>query len=632
MTDKNGYWGNVLEADLSQKTINNLSFPDELFPKLIGGRGLLHWLHYFNVEPNVDPLGPDNKLIFATGAFTGTLAPSASRYVVGAKSPLTGFLGDSNSGGQFGPEIKFAGYDAIMLKNSSSEPVYMTIFDDEVEFHSASDLWGKDTEGTEEFMYDKYGEDIQVACIGIGGENLVKFSGIVCNKDHIAARTGMGAVMGSKKLKAMVIRGTKDLPINNDIDKFMEARNELWDIVINDDRSGGELPDKGTTSLYEHHNELGGLSTRNWQSGSYEDIDVVNSDVLKEEYTTNTTACFSCPSHCDRYTYVSEGEFAGTYVGGPEYYTMLSFGSKLDNNNLPSILKANQLCNKFGLDTGSTGGVIAFAIECYEKGLLTKDMTDGLELKWGNYKAILKLIKKIANREGFGNILAQGFDKSIDYIGEESRKYSVDIKGMDPPTLDPRALKVYNFRYAIASRGGDHLRISANGAYGLDELPIDEAAEKLRFWQGIVTTSDMIGVCKFPYSFYSETPEVTFHKMLDLVPEMLTGITGEEFDEDRVLKTAERVDTIERSLNIRYGLTPADDDLPDRFKEEPLPSGPNEGEVYDIFDDLKKHYYDVAGWDMKSGIPFSEKYEELGLEKIKQDLEERGYEISERRD
>jgi aldehyde:ferredoxin oxidoreductase len=626
MAIKGGYWLKMLEVDLTKKEAAVKPIPEKIVENFLGGRGLLHWLHYNNVEPDADPLGPENALIFATGTLNGTLAPSSGRFVVGGKSPLTGILGDANCGGQYGPEIKYAGYDAMILKGKSTNPVYINIQNDKVEILDAQELWGHDSEDTEETLRKKHGKDVQVACIGIGGENQVHFAGIVCNKDHLAARTGMGAVMGSKNLKAVVVRGTKEIPIYN-MKEYKKIVDELWNVIVNDSRSGGHLPEYGTTSLFELHNSLGGLSTRNWQTGYFEDHDKCNAEAMNEKYLVNATACFNCPSRCDRYCYIKDGEYAGTYVGGPEYYTMLSFGSRLGNSDLPTILKANDLCNRYGLDTGSTGGIIAFAMECYEKGLLTKEMADGLDLAWGNTKSIIALVEKIAKRQGFGEILAQGFKKSVEYIGEESKRFAINIKGMDPPTLDPRALKVYNFRYAVASRGGDHLRISVHAAYELDKLPVDEAARRLRFWQKIVTIPDIMGVCKFPYTFYSEGPEVTFKKVLELVPAAIKAITGIEIDGDKLLKVSERVELIERSVNIRYGLKPSDDDLPERFKKEPMPSGPKKGAIHDLVDELKVFFYDDAKWDLVTGIPYEEQYEALDMLEIKEDLVKRGFQV-----
>ncbi|MBZ4688597.1 MAG: Aldehyde ferredoxin oxidoreductase [Clostridiales bacterium] len=625
MTVLGGYWLKVLDIDLSSGKIEKKPLPEEIAENMLGGRGFVSWLHYFNIDPEADPLGPDNALIFATGPFTGTLAPASGRFVVGGKSPLTGILGDANCGGQWGPELKYAGYDVLIVRGKAKSPVTINIMDDLVSIKPTYALWGKDTEETEKMVRNELKDDsVQVACIGIAGENLVRFAGIVCNSEHLAARTGMGAVMGSKNLKAIAVKGTKGAPLF-DHKEFKGLRDELWNIITTDSRSGEHLPQYGTTSLIDLHNSLGGLSTRNWQEGYFEDHEMINGDTLNKKYLFNTTACFNCPSRCDRYSYISEGEFKGTYVGGPEYYTILSFGSKLGNNNLASVLKANQLCNQYGLDTGTTGGIIAYAMECYENGILTEEDCDGLDLSWGNYHAIIELIHKIANREGFGNVLAHGFREAVKQIGEESAKYAIHIKGMDPPTLDPRALKVYNFRYAIASRGGDHLRISAHGAYKLDELPVEEAARQLVFWQNIVTIPDLIGVCKFPYTFYSETPDVTFKKVLELVPKMITAASGIEMDKEKILRASARAHLLERSLNIRYGLKPGDDKLPERFLKEPLPTGPKKGQVYDIFDDMKKSYYQAMFWDMETGIPFEEAYQGLGLSEIAQDLKRRGY-------
>ncbi|HOV79038.1 MAG TPA: aldehyde ferredoxin oxidoreductase family protein [Bacillota bacterium] len=625
MAIRSGYWLKLLDIDLSAGKIEKKPIPEEVAEKMIGGRGFVSWFHYFNIDPEADPLGPENALIFATGPLTGTLAPASGRFVVGGKSPLTGIMGDANCGGQWGPELKFAGYDVLIVRGRAGRPAVIKIADDDVEIEPAEALWGKNTEETEVLLREKYNDDsFQVACIGVAGENLVRFAGIVCNSEHLAARTGMGAVMGSKNLKAIAVKGTKSIPLY-DHQEFKKLRDELWGIVTGDSRSGEHLPQYGTTSLVDLHNSLGGLCTRNWQGAYFEDYRMINGDTLNEKYLINTTACFNCPSRCDRYSYVSEGEFKGTYVGGPEYYTILSFGSKLGNNNLASILKANQLCNRYGLDTGTTGGMIAFAMECYEKGLVTKEDADGLELNWGNYHAVLELIHNIADRKGFGNILAQGMVRAVGSIGKGAEKYAIHIKGMDPPTLDPRALKVYNFRYAIASRGGDHLRISAHGAYELDKMPVEEAAAKLKFWQNIVTVPDLIGVCKFPYTFYSETPEVTFKKVLDLVPGLIRAATGMEMNGDKLMRASERTDLLERSLNIRYGLKPADDVLPDRFLKEPLPAGPKKGAVYDIFDDLKKAYYKCAKWDPETGVPEEVSYRELELGDVARDLKKRGY-------
>lgn len=617
-----GYAGKMIEADLTKGAVTVSPLREDLALKYIGGRGFTSRLQWELVGPAVDPLGPDNVSIVATGPLTGTQAAASGRFTVGGRSPLTGILGDANSGGMWAAELKLAGYDLIILKGAAREPVYLVIDDERVELRDARHLWGRDTWETGDVIVNDLGEGFRVACIGPAGENLVRVAGIVVDADHLAARTGVGAVWGSKKLKAIAVRGTRDITIARPRE-FVRLADELWNLILCDKMSGTQLPKYGTTSLLNLHNDLGGLVTRNAQGGYFERADRIDCHALHSSYFVLATACYNCPCRCDRYSVVKEGEFAGTRVGGPEYFTIASFGSRCDNDNLASIIKANELCNRWGLDTASTGALIGFAMECYERGLLSRQRL-GYELNWGNYRAILSLVGDIAFRRGFGNVLADGVRAAVAALGPASARYAIHVKGMEPAPLDPRALKVYNFRYAVASRGADHLRISAHGAYELDRYPAEEAARRLKFWQDVVCVPDLMGICKFPYTFYSETPEVTFRKALELVPSLYEAATGVPLDRERLLQVSDRVAQTERAFNVRLGVGPKDDCLPARFLEEPLPAGPKKGEVYDRFDEVKRGFYLASGWDEETGAPRRERLEELGLQDVIEDLSRLG--------
>jgi aldehyde:ferredoxin oxidoreductase len=395
-----------------------------------------------------------------------------------------------------------------------------------------------------------------------------------------------------------------------------------------DQRSGKELLEYGTTYLMEHHATIGCLNTRNYTGGDFEGRDKIDGDALNATYFVKATACYRCPCKCDRYSEVHEGEFAGTKVGGPEYATLAAFGTGCGIDNLAAILRANELCNLYGLDTVETGNLIAFSMELYERGILTKEDTGGLELNWGNYRSMVELIDRIAFRQGYGDVLADGIVRATQKIGKNSERYAVHVKGMTPAGPDARAIKVYGFRFAVGSRGADHLRISAPGAYGLDALPMLEAAQKLHFWEKIVTLPDLMGLCKFPYSYYAETVELTLKKMLEILPGLYSAATGVTITGDDLLLVAERVNNVERTHNARLGLTSKDDTMPPKWTEEPLPSGRQKGAIYDILDPMREAWYKVHGWNDESGRPRRERLEELGLKDIADDLEQRGIPVS----
>ena len=540
---------------------------------------------------------------------------------------MTGILGDANSGGFFGAILKRAGYSLVLIHGKSPHPVYLWIDDDHVELRDARHLWGKDVHQTTDAIQREEGRGFRVAAIGQAGENLVHLAGIIVDKDHAAARTGLGAVMGSKQLKAIAVRASKSIPLS-DPATFSQLVAELREIERTDKRAQ-DFKVRGTLgTLMDHHTVIGAINTRNYQFGQFEGKEKIDNEALAQ-YLVRTTGCYRCSLRPDKYCRVGEGEFAGTEVGGPEYSTAVAFGSAVGNDNLAAILKGNDLANRYGMDTIDLGGVIAFSMELYQRGILTKDDTDGLELEWGNYHAMLQLIERIAFRKGpFADLLANGVHIAAQEIGRGAERYAVHVKGMTPAPLDARAVKVYNFRYAVGPRGADHLRISAPGGYALDEVPLLEAAEKLRYWQGIIAIPDLMGLCKFAYTYYTETPEKALHRTLDIVPALYTAATGFELTSDELLETAARVTNVERAHNCRLGLTSKDDTLPPRFTEDPMPAGPAKGKVYDILEPMKEAWYTVQGWNTETGIPKRERLEELGLKDIADDLERHGIDIS----
>jgi aldehyde:ferredoxin oxidoreductase len=620
-------YGLILRVDLTSGKIEKEPLSVGFAQKYYGGRGFTSRLQYDLIPKDVDPLGPENVLIFAPGALTGAPMLSTGRYTLGGRSPLTGILGDANGGGVFGAVLRRAGYALLLVYGQSSHPVLLRIDDGEVEICAADHLWGKDVYDTTDTIRAERGRGYSVAAIGPAGENQVRIAGVMTEKHHAAARTGLGAVMGSKKLKAVAVRSRQAYPLV-DLNRFKELAEELEQLEEADSRAQ-DFHRRGTLgTLMDHHQALGGLNTRNYQFGQFEGKEKIDDEALKSSYYVRSTGCYRCSLTCDQYCRIEAGEYAGVEVGGPEYSTSASLGSGLGVDNLAAILKANDLANRYGLDTIDLGGTIGFAMELFQRGILSLDDTDGLDLTWGNHHAVMALIDKIAYRQGFGDVLAFGPRGAAERIGRNSIRYAVQVKGMTPAPLDARAVKVYNFRYAVAPRGADHLRISAPGAYTLDKIPLSEAAEKLRYWQSIVAIPDMMGLCKFAYVYYTETVERTLHKVLKLLPGLYSAATGNEVSGEDLIEAGIRVTNIERAHNVRLGLTAKDDILPPRFTEDAMPAGPKKGEVYDILDGVKRAFYTASGWDPETGIPCRASLEDMGLADIADDLERHGIALS----
>jgi aldehyde:ferredoxin oxidoreductase len=598
-----GWTGKLIRVNLTDETIKieDLNMNDASL--YLGGRGLGSKILYDEIDPQIDPLSPENKLIFMTGPMTGTYAASAGRFNVVAKAPLTGTIGAANSGGHFGPELKFAGYDGIIFEGKSDTPVYLHIYDDLVEIKSAQHLWGRDVMETTDMLLKENEEDARVSCIGPGGENQVLFATVMNDKDRAAGRSGLGAVMGSKNLKAVVVRGTNGIGVENK-ENFMKAALDAREKLQNHPVTGEGLAAYGTEVLVNILNEAHSLPTRNWQTSWFEDADKISGEYLAENYLVRNRACFSCPMGCGRVIRIPDGQYKGI-VSGPEYESAWSYGASCGVKDLNAINKANHVCNLLGIDPITMGATIACAMELYEEGIITKEDL-GQGLKFGDAESIIELTKKTGNREGFGDILALGSYRMAEKYGHP--EFSMSVKKQEMPAYDGRAIQGMALSYATSNRGGCHVRgyLTSPEILGIpiktDPLVTEGKAGLLKTFQDLTAVVDSSDICLF----------TTFAIGLPEISDMLRGTTGLEFTDDEVLQTGERIWNLEKMFNLEAGLSKLDDTLPDRLLNEPLTSGPAKGKVAEL-DVMLEEYYQVRGWDTE-GIPTDEKVEELSID------------------
>ncbi len=621
----NGYMGKILRVDLSKQKITE-EFPDEKALKMfLGGSGLATKYLFDDVRKGVDPLGPENELIFMTGPLTGTTSPSGGRYSVIAKSPLTGFWGQANSAGYWGVDFKRSGFDGVIFQGISPKPVYLVTDDGKAELRDAEHLWGRGVFETTSMIKEELGDKkFNVACIGSAGENLVRYAAIINDLHRAAGRCGMGAVMGSKRLKAIASRGSRKVEIADE-DEFHKIVRKSVELV-NESFIKMSLETYGTAVVIDLVEIRGGLPTRNWQTGVFPSVGKINGPAIVDNILVDRKACFACPISCGRVTEIK----AGPYVSkgeGPEYESIGAFGSGCGIDNLEAIAFAHYLSNDYGLDVISTGSTIAFAMECYEKGILTKLDTDGLELRFGNPDVLITLVHKIAKREGIGNLLAEGVKIASERLGKGSERFAMHTKGLELPYYDPRAAKITGLAFATANRGGCHITayVQAPTFLGIpipilreeDREPFDPFSEDPRLakivkdMEDAFAVFDSAGMCKF----------IGLILPADHWATMISTVTGwKDFDENAFRKTGERIYNIERAFNVREGMTRAHDTLPRRLLEEPLPEGPAKGHVINL-DPLLDAYYELRGWDKKTGKPTPEKLKELGLEELIQKID-----------
>ena len=611
----NGFMGKILWVDLSRGELKEEPLDEKMGRDFLGGYGLGARILFSRQKGGVDPLGPDAILGMTTGVLTGTDALGGSRYVMVGKSPLTGGWGDANSGGNVGPFLKFAGYDAVFFTGISDKPVYLYINNGKAELKDAGSLWGKDSFEVQDIMRDEYGKDLEVACIGPSGEKMALIAAVMNNKGRAAGRSGLGAVMGSKKLKAIAVQGNMKIPVA-DAEKSASMRKKHLDNMGPNVKFMREF---GTPFLFNMCCEVDDAPTKNWAGAAVVDFknfaDIGAENVKKHQ--VRNYACWHCPIGCGGIMKAGEGEYkyeAGAHK--PEYETLAMFGSNCLNNNLDSIIKANDICNRYGLDTISAGAAIAFAIECYENGLITKDDTDGIELTWGNHEAIIAMTEKLAKREGFGDVLADGVKVAAEKVGKGSEKYAMHIGGQEVPAHDSRGGPHFAIGYGAEPAPARHTQ-GGEGPLPPGALPeYDRESLKGRgkphkHGAAITEAYNAAGVCMIVIGD-------AYGHINDFVEAMQT-ITGWDIDMDEIQKTGQRIITMRQAFNVREGInTPWK--FPDRMMGVPAKTeGPRAGITINA-DDLFNEYYQALSWDIKTGKPSQEVLVELGLDDVAKEL------------
>ena len=612
---RGGYVGKILKIDLTSEKIDVIRtekyFNIDLF---IGGKGLAAYTLWKELKTGIDPFSEDNLLVFATGPLTGTLCPG-TRMCIATKSPLTGLFCDSYVGGHLGAEIKMAGYDAVIIGGKSEKPVYIWIHDENVEICNAENLWGLDTFRTEEMIRKEKGDmTIRVACIGPAGERLVRFAHVNVDRYRQAGRGGTGAVMGSKNLKALAVKGTGAIPIYN-VEEFMEKAREAHRVVLeNETARARKRWGTARTIIFTADQDL--LPTRNFREATFEAAENLSAEVLEKRFWIKHKACHSCPINCGKLGVVRSGRYAGTVVEGIEYETLALIGANCGIGNYEAVAYANLLCDMLGLDTISTGNVIAFAMECYEEGILTEKETEGLKLNFGNEESAIRLIEKIARREGLGDLLAEGVKRASEKLNSRCRRFAMHVKGLELPGYDVRASPGMGLAYVTADRGGCHTRswpisyeISGKAPDGtvIDRYSTEKRAYIVKRQQDETTACDTLVACWFLKTAVGNERYVG----------MLNAAAGTELTVEEFLAVGERIWNLTRLFNIREGLRKEDENLPDRAFEDPIPSGIAKGRKLEKsqLEYMLREYYAIRGWD-ENGIPRKEKIKQLKLDSL----------------
>ena len=630
---EHSYTGSILHVNLSTGCLTIETPPDAFYRKYGGGSAMGMYYILKQMPKSADPLGPNNVLTMFTGVTTGLPVSGQARLCVNARSPRRGTIGDSQAGGFFPAVMKFAGFDGAVIEGKSEKPVYLYIHDGVAELRDATHLWGKVTGEAEDILKKEIGDEkIEVLQIGPAGENLVRFACILNMSCRANGRTGMGAVMGSKKLKAVVVQGRQKIGSYAPEAVKALARLGAENLASNPDLGG--LSRNGTADVVAVQNMMGTLPTRNYNEGQFEKVDDINGDRLTETLLKERDTCFACVVRCKR---VVDAEYKGQKIypkyGGPEYETIATMGSYCGVNDLAAISLANQYCNMYGMDTISCGATVAFAMECFEKGLLTNQDTDGIELRFGDADAMLAMVKKIGLREGIGDVLAEGSDRAAEKIGKDSSQFLVTTKGNEAPAHMPQAKKSLSLVYAVNPFGADHQSTEHDpmieegtsdlcrqrlALLGLETIlpPGSMAEEKVRYTyktQVFYAALDSFSLCQFAWG-----PSWQLMGPAEMV-EFIKAGTGWEITLDEVMKVGERRLNMMRAFNMREGFSRIDDILPAKFYRPLQGTGPSAGFSFDVEDieQYKDEYYRFAGWDAKTGNPSQEKLNELGLDWIK---------------
>ncbi len=602
-----GLFGKFLDINLSDNEIQDYNIPEEWIEKYLGGRGLGARILWEELEGGEDPLGEENILIFATGPLQGTGVPGAGRHVVMAKSPKTSSVNDSYAGGFFAHQIGQSGYDGIIVRGKADSPKYVTLIDGEGHIHDAENLWGKDVAETEKELKDKH-DGGRVSSIGIGGENLVKFACVINDRNRAAGRPGFGAVMGSKKLKAVLVDGNLDKPIDDE-EKLKEIRSEYVEKLS----PAIEWGKYGSSGVVTSLNETGVLPTKNFQEGVFDGAEKISGEEMYKKILEERDTCAGCPVRCKRVvkTQFNEEKVEEKY-GGPEYETIGAFGSLCMNDNLDAIALANQKCNRYSLDTISTGDTIAFAMEASEKGLIDED------IEWGDAEKMVELVDKIAHREGIGDMLANGIDKVSEKVDAD---FAMEVKGQEIPMHEPRGKNALALTYSVTPRGANHMEVLHDTfkthpeeleiEEPIDRFDLESKPEFCKIYEEVVSFSNSSIVCAYTAWVAYSNGAYTYPE----IREIHEAATGMEIGKEEMLKIGERNINLLKMLASREGIGKEKDHLPKRF-EEPMPQGSSANKTVPE-KDLQKtidKYYKIRGWD-KTG-PTKEKLEELNMEDL----------------
>ena len=612
----NGYVGKILKIDLTKNTIKDEVLEEADLKKYIGGCGLGAKYLIESTDGDTDPMGEENILIFMTGPLTNTKSFSSDRFEVVTKSPLGGYS-EANCGGKWGSMLKRSGYDGIIISGKSNNPVYIWIDDGEVKIIDAGKIWGLDTFGSEKILKAETTDKAEVTCIGPGGENMVKYAVIATGGVHarVAARSGAGAVMGSKKLKAIVVYGTKEVVINDPdgFDKFI--KNNSKKVATSD--VAKFLRDLGTPGCVEGSESCGDLPIKNWTQLRMKNIRDLYGETMRDKYLSRRYYCGGCLVGCGRVVNIIDGKYkTDSEIGGPEYETLGMLGSNLMINNMEAVCKFNEMCNRYGIDTISTGSVIGMIMECYDRGLIDREYLDGIDMTWGNEDAVLQMINKIGKAEGIGKLLGKGTRDVAKEIGSHSIEFAVQVKGLEAPAHDPRAKSSLALAYATSNRGACHLQhygYDMEGEGGptvpdmgvtenLDRFTTEGKAEFVIKFQNLMSMYDSLTCCKFMMLC-----TISLKPLL----EEFNLITGFNFDEDTFLETGERIFNLKRLYNTKCGISRKDDTLPLRILNQKR-SFEEEEDVLPCLGKMLDEYYRLRDWD-EIGIPMTKKLKELGI-------------------
>ena len=604
-----GYMGKLLYVDLSRGKIWTEETPEGYARAFLGGSGLACRMLIDMIGPDTDPLGPDNVLMFMAGPLTGTEAPCCGRYTICSKSPQTGIWGESNAGGYFGPRMKSSGFDGLVIMGRSEEPVYLYVHDGQAELRPAGDLWGLTTFETQGALVHELGSDVSVACIGPAGEKMVRFACVLNDGGRAAGRTGMGAVMGSKRLKAVAVSGDEEVPVANPggLEEAVRRARE----AIEESMLTSIFREFGTAGYVDYAQELGDMPNKYFSKGLFEEADKISGMTMAETILVGRRACFGCPIGCGRIVEVREGKYATPRTDGPGYEALAAFGSNLLVDDLEAITHINYLCNALGLDVISTGVVIGLAYKLFEEGVIGPSDTEGLKLEWGNPEPAVELVKAIASREGLGAVMAEGVRHMGRVFGREGE--AAHVKGLEVPFHDPRAFFGMAVCYATSPRGACHLQ---GDMYMIDmgvEFPELGITSGDRF--DLAGRMSVVAKIQDLRAVYNALVMCQFANLDGpILRDLLASVTGWDIRPGELALAGERIFNLKRIFNLRMGMGPAEDRLPELLLR-PLLDGGAAGKAPDLRA-LLAEYYRVRNWDPETGWPRPEKLAELGLEEL----------------